>query len=421
MKTEINTKIKVFPQLYVGLKAQYDYDLETKQRTQRVNLGFATPLEKNAAFEKRKRTVDYWAQPQSDYDLVTRKSTPGKQIPAVIVDNVPVSGFKITDDVRRIYWGGGNVVWRVEDPRGFELEMSSQNLMAIIQTVGISAGGEIPGKCVWARDGANNVLLHESTEEFKTAFQVGRTVSPLGTKLLPEHVGCRVSFKSGYAGTYLGGGSCFSWNSYDKNTVFRHTYMHFFLNPDGKHLTTYLDPKPVLIEKDQELTDVKALKKINQLRDKIVTAGTSSYGTRYTEVARSKKFQSLELKLGPVTLELALSLVEVTSDFYHTHVGSKSPTILLGRSGTRLYLLSRSGHDMRVYGRGGLEKVSLECVTLESDRIVQSGDQISISLPPLPERCEQNSTEMLRWREEATRQLLRAFDSLAVIDPVITY
>jgi hypothetical protein len=420
MKTEINTKIKVFPQLYVGLKAQFHYDHATKQRTQLTNLGFATPYEDNAAFRKRKATVDDWARPGSDYDYVSRTSTPRKKIEPITVDNVPVSGFKITDEIRRVYWGGGNVVWRVEDPRGFELEMSSQNLMAIIQTVGLQAGGEIPGKCVWARDGANNVLLHESTEEFKTAFQVGKTASPLGTKLRPELIGCKASFKGGYVGTYLGAGSCFTWNGYDERTTFRHEYQHFFLDDDNKSLTTYRDPKPLLIEKSRELTDDEALKLINRLREKITTAGASRYGTRYTKVNRAKKPASLELVLRPVTVEAASKMVTVKSNYFESYIYNSANALLVGRRGTQLFSLYTSDRDAYGHRRGTERRLALTEMGIEGDSTVQRQDRLVITLPDVP-NDRQDTGRTKQWETAATLQVLQTFDSLAVVDAAVTY
>jgi hypothetical protein len=102
-------------------------------------LGFATPYEPNLkAYEKRKSTIDSWVR--SYY------TTPVK-IEPIIIDNVPLDNFKIAESVRRVYWGGGNVVWRIQDPRGFELEISSANLARIIDCVtiqhGVKGGEEI--------------------------------------------------------------------------------------------------------------------------------------------------------------------------------------------------------------------------------------------------------------------------------------
>jgi len=94
---ERNTGMKVFSKLYVGYK---------KQGKGQVDLGFATPYEDNAAGRRRQETVNSWA-------LGWRGKKPDRE--ATIIDNDLAEGFKITDDIKRVYYGGGNVVFRVED------------------------------------------------------------------------------------------------------------------------------------------------------------------------------------------------------------------------------------------------------------------------------------------------------------------
>lgn len=202
---ELNKGMKVFSQLYVGLKTQ---------GKDKVDLGFATPYEDNAAFRKRQVTVDTWAV-QYEYvmnadgtyardergGMIRNKIGPRHKI----VDNQPRSGFRITDDVKRIYWGGGNVVWRVEDPAGFELEIQSQNLMAIIQTAGVNEGGIIPGNCLWGRDGKDNILLHEKSDEYKNAILAAETLKPLKKAAASDRiVGSTYLLQDGSQAVYLG-------------------------------------------------------------------------------------------------------------------------------------------------------------------------------------------------------------------------
>lgn len=411
-KVEINPKLKVFPKLYVGLKVQWDYDHETKVRTPRVHLGFATPLESNAAFEKRKRTVDNWALPYAEWDPVARKNVAKKPLDAITIDNVPLAGFKVTDDVRRVYWGGGNVVWRVEDPRGFELEISSQNLMAIIQQVGVNPGGEIPGKCVWARDGASNILLHEATQEFKSAFQVGETKSTLGNKLSPAVIGAKVLFGSGYVGTYLGAGSCVHYNWYDRDNKypFEETYFHFFLNDDSKGVTLYRDPKPMLIEPGQLLSDEVALATINEHRDNFTRAGNtySSYGTTYFEVNRARKLKSIELHARPFAREDALKTIKLEYNVgYGNYVEriSTNRRLLLGVKNGRTYWLPMPATAYRpaYYEKRGL--ALLHEVKIAGRSIVHVGDLLEIELPTRP----------------TTKDLVAKFDGFLEVVPVITY
>lgn len=127
-------------------------------------LGFATPYATDAAFEKRKDTVDSWASQQ--YRWGNNKDVP--PLEAQILPNVLQEGFTIAKSVRRHGWNGGNVVWRVEDPRGFELEISSANFAKIVDCTTI-VNGVIQGKCVWGREGASNVLLPENSEPYQSA------------------------------------------------------------------------------------------------------------------------------------------------------------------------------------------------------------------------------------------------------------
>ncbi len=85
-----------------------------------------------------------------------------------ILDNVPLEGYQLTKEVRRSGWNGGNVVWRILDPRGFELEISSANLARIIDCSCIKEG-VITEPCIWGRAGAANVLLPVSSDIYQKA------------------------------------------------------------------------------------------------------------------------------------------------------------------------------------------------------------------------------------------------------------
>lgn len=189
---EINTTMKVFSQLYVGLQSSKD----------KVPLGFATPYETNAAGRKRQDTVNSWCSTYGEW-------VDGKHVPGAssirIIENRPRGGFRITDDIKRVYWGGGNVVWRVEDPDGFELEIQSNNLMAIIQTAGINETGLIPGYCIWGRSGGDNILLHEKSDEYRGAVMAAETLkAPKQVSKSTRQTGSAYRLVDGTIGLYLG-------------------------------------------------------------------------------------------------------------------------------------------------------------------------------------------------------------------------
>jgi hypothetical protein len=94
-----------------------------------VPLAFAVDSTNN----KTKLTVDGWRD---------------KSINTSIFTNEPLAGFKIDGTRRR--WSTSNVLFEVTDPRGFNLQISAENMMLIINTIGIAKGGVIQGNCYWA-------------------------------------------------------------------------------------------------------------------------------------------------------------------------------------------------------------------------------------------------------------------------------
>ena len=153
---------KIFDQLYVTIQYRKDANNESGL------LGFASPYTKDAAFKKRKETQDKWAYGGGINVIIDAEDgitvepgprvNPGWDASALfiancyprIVKNEPTEGFQLAKSVRRYGWSGsGNVVWRITDPRGFDLEISSENFASIINCCDLEKG-TIKGKCVWS-------------------------------------------------------------------------------------------------------------------------------------------------------------------------------------------------------------------------------------------------------------------------------
>lgn len=204
-KHEQNAAIKIFSQLYVGIRAA--------PADGSAPLAFATPYESTAQGLKRQDTVLNWLG--GEYERVIENGSwvwENGQVKTVkatrdirILENTLRSGFRITDDVKRVYWGGGNVVFRIQDPYGFELEIESGNLMALIQTVGITAGGEIPVQCIWGRDGSKNILITEGSDEYQGSVKAAESiVKPKVLGQAQKHIGSTYRLSDGTFGQYLG-------------------------------------------------------------------------------------------------------------------------------------------------------------------------------------------------------------------------
>jgi len=112
-------------------------------------LGFATPNTGDSAFKKRKETVDRWSE---------------KDLTPLDMENKPTHGFKIVDAVSR--YSTDNKKFRIEDPRGFELEISVYNLFDII-TKHTIVQGTIMEPMLWGRSGQDNYLISSASEEYK--------------------------------------------------------------------------------------------------------------------------------------------------------------------------------------------------------------------------------------------------------------
>ena len=136
--------IKFHDQYYVGFqKNRYSKDEAFRM------LGFATPNTGDSAFKKRKETVDRWAE---------------KDLKPMDFENKPTHGFKIVDTASR--YSTSNKFFRVEDPRGFELEIDVSNMLDLIEHHTIVQGA-IMEPLLWARFGGNNYLISSNSEEYK--------------------------------------------------------------------------------------------------------------------------------------------------------------------------------------------------------------------------------------------------------------
>lgn len=164
-------------------------------------LGFAGPYTKDSAFAKRKGTQDTWAYGRGakveidEEDTITVTGDGGSRgglgggqkwdmtmlfianCHPRIVDNTPATGFEIAKSVRRSGWNGsGNVKWRITDPRGFDLEISSENFAKVIDCCTM-VNGVIQEECVWGREGKDNILLPVTSEPYQEAAKQTRRVN----------------------------------------------------------------------------------------------------------------------------------------------------------------------------------------------------------------------------------------------------
>ncbi len=186
----MSTNIKFPEEHYVGMITSRG----ANDGKDELPLAFLTPEGTDAAAIKRKGTVDNWVQ--------NNNRGKGKSLPAVTIKNEAIGGFRLLEDVRNYGWGSGNVKWRVEDPRGFELEISSPNLMNILACSVVDCG-EILDRCLWARQGSENVLVPVTSETYKQAVENTARMNK-SASLKDLKPGDHVILQNGIKGRYYG-------------------------------------------------------------------------------------------------------------------------------------------------------------------------------------------------------------------------
>jgi len=208
--------------MYIGYDERRESnDWQTPDAEREVTLlGFATYFVDDKAFQKRKATIDRWSKnyvterlerddPRWDKEASNQHCQEIRhERPDLVpeyIDNPLQKGFKISKSVRRSGWGSGNVLWRIEDPRGFELEISSANMASIMDCCVLDRG-EINTPCRWGWDktgGSRVVLLPEGSEPY---IEATKDTKRANTKvsLRDVNLGDTVIDKKGMEGVYLG-------------------------------------------------------------------------------------------------------------------------------------------------------------------------------------------------------------------------
>lgn len=186
---ELST-IKIPEKVYVGFQGRRSVD--------EVPLGFMTPYTTDKAGEKRRATVDSWAK--------GHYHNADKTFNSVTIENKPMIGFKIGRAIRRSGSGwnsSGASFIRIEDPRGFELEITIENL-AMCMAGNIIEDGELVQECVWGRDGGKNLLLPINSEPYLDSVSTKSAIDT-AVPLRTVKQGDKIKLITGEEGIYFGG------------------------------------------------------------------------------------------------------------------------------------------------------------------------------------------------------------------------
>jgi hypothetical protein len=154
-------------------------------RKEKDALGFITPDGTDSAAKKRKDTVIHWTRGYSGNSEM--KLDDPKHF--FSFKNKPTSGFELAHCVSRCRTN--NKLFQVKDPRGFEIQISAENLADICVEGGINNGHFI-GSYVYGREGRDNVLLPIGSPIFQEAFALTKAVKAGKISLRDLNIGQKV-------------------------------------------------------------------------------------------------------------------------------------------------------------------------------------------------------------------------------------
>ena len=155
---------------------------------------------------KMQTTGRSWARGYTGLDRQERIPVDGEE---AVIDNTPTNGIYIGSSVAR--WSTSNKLFRVSDPRGFTVEVPTDNIATLLHHTTV-VNGIVQEECVWGREGNNHILLPVNSEPYlKTLGQM----DTLANKLIPIKdlkVGDVVKFFEDKTEYYYAGKLRGTWN-----------------------------------------------------------------------------------------------------------------------------------------------------------------------------------------------------------------
>ena len=203
--------------------------LWTIKKSEDNPLCYMAPVGENGT-KKMMETGRGWGG-ERPYDWETRTHLPYKPGVEAEWDNEPRTGFKIMKAVSR--WSTSNKVWRVMDPRGFELEIYTGNMEEIVQHSVIDHG-VVQTECVWGRNAGKNILIPIDTPEYQEAVA---NTKMKNSKIDPNSAkpGDIVKLKNGEEKIYMGSGYPVRIDNYDATLDFKIPKSKSYLFIDTKY------------------------------------------------------------------------------------------------------------------------------------------------------------------------------------------
>lgn len=130
-------------------------------KMQSTGRSWATVREQTVYKKKEGATWEY-VYDENNRPIIDRIE-PAKEGEEAIVENLPTTGFYVGCSVSR--WSTSNKLFRVQDPRGFTVEIPTDNLATLLHHTTV-VKGVVQDLCVWGREGNNHILLPINSEPY---------------------------------------------------------------------------------------------------------------------------------------------------------------------------------------------------------------------------------------------------------------
>jgi hypothetical protein len=146
---------------------------------------------------------------------------PARKGEEFIHDNTPLTGFYVGSSVAR--WSTSNKLFRVKDPRGFTVEIPTDNLATLLHHTTV-VNGVVQEECVWGREGNDHILLPINSEPYLITLDQMDTLANKLISIKDIEAGDWVKFfEDEYEYYYLGKVKA-TWNVRGYNYSYNHRY-----------------------------------------------------------------------------------------------------------------------------------------------------------------------------------------------------
>lgn len=127
----------------------------------------------------------------------------------IIIDNTPTKNIYVGCSVSR--WSTSNKLFRVTDPRGFTIEIPTDNLATLLHHTTV-VKGVVQEECVWGKEGNNHILLPINSEPYRLTREQQNVLDNELISVKDIKVGDWVKFFGGDTEYYFFGRVKITWS-----------------------------------------------------------------------------------------------------------------------------------------------------------------------------------------------------------------